>query len=192
MKEPDGSNVPLPGILIEGGNLIGAGADTTAVGIAVVLGELLKRPKDYARVQKEVDAACTNNGISEVAGLTYLVAEKLPFLNACVKEATRLTPSILWQLPREAPVEGITIAGHYIPPSATLSMSPIAQNRCESIFGNRADEWQPDRWILESGISSPEQIRQMDKFNVTVSRFEQADVNIKLISCSSDLEHELA
>lgn len=169
MKEPDGSEVPLPGILIEGGNLIGAGADTTAIGIAVVLGKILEHPADYRRVQKEVDAAYSSNNLASVADLTYLIAEKLPFLNACIKEATRLTPSILWQLPREAPADGVTIAGHYVPASATLSMSPVAQNRCKTIFGDDADEWKPERWLADSKMSSPERVREMDKFNVTVS-----------------------
>jgi cytochrome P450 len=168
MRDPDGSTVQLPGVLIEGGNLIGAGADTTAIAIAVVMGQLLTHPAHYARVQKEVDEVFKRYDISEPSGLTYLIAEKIPFLNACVKEATRLYPSILWQLPRHAPTEGITVAGYYIPPSATLSMSPIAQNRCREIFGDDADEWKPERFIAGEKGTSPERIREMDKYNVTV------------------------
>lgn len=169
MKEPDGSAVPLPGVMIEGGNLIGAGADTTSVGMTVVFGQLLQHPDDYARVQQEIDEAYERNNIKQAGDLTYVMAEKVPYLNACIKEATRLTPSILWQLPREAPADGVTIAGHYIPPGATVSMSPISQNRCKEIFGEDADEWRPGRWLVGEKGSSPEKIREMDKFNVTVS-----------------------
>jgi cytochrome P450 len=171
MKDPDGSPVQIPGVLVEGGNLIGAGADTTAAGISVVLGQLLRHPHDYLRVQREVDDAFAKNSISKASELTYLLAEKIPYLNACIGEATRLNPSILWQLPREAPVDGVTIAGHYVPPGSVISMSALAQDHCKEIYGEDADEWRPERWLASEKGSTPQQVRDMDKYNVTVSRF---------------------
>jgi cytochrome P450 len=128
MKDPEGQKVGMPDVAVEGGNLLGAGGDTTAVGIAVVLKYLLSHPNDYKRVQEEVNKAYTDHHLDGKSGehLNYDIASRLPFLNACIKEGTRLVPSILWQLPRECPKDGITIAGHFIPPKATLSMSPIA------------------------------------------------------------------
>lgn len=168
MKEPDGSKATVPSILAETGNIIGAGADTTSIGIRAVLAQLVLHPGDYLQVREEVDKAYAEGGFAPgYSGIPYLVAEKLTFLNACVKEALRLHPSILWQLPRQAPANGVRIAGHYIPSSATISMSPIAQNRDRSVFGADADEWRPTRWMTSKG-SDPAQIREMDKFNVTV------------------------
>jgi cytochrome P450 len=57
MKDPSGKTVGLPDVAVEGGNLLGAGGDTTAVGIAVVLKYLLSHPEDYKRLQQEVDNA---------------------------------------------------------------------------------------------------------------------------------------
>jgi cytochrome P450 len=168
MKERDGRPASDPSIFVEVGNIIGAGADTTSIGIRTVLAQLILHPEDYLRVQEEVDEAFSELPKNSEARLPYLVAEKLQYLNACVKEALRLHPSILWQLPREAPAEGVEIAGYYIPPSATISMSPIAQNRDRRVFGPSADEWRPARWV-PSGSSSDEEIRQMEKYNVTVS-----------------------
>ena len=189
MKEPDGSKVALPGIMIEGGNLIGAGADTTSAAISVVLGHLLRHPHDYARVQREVDETYANNSLKTPGELNYLLAEKIPFLNACIKEATRLNPSILWQLPRETPAEGVTIAGYFISPGMTVSISPISQNRCKEIYGEDADEWRPERWLVCEKGSTPEQIREMDKYNVTVrcaANFLRVDSLLSV--CSSDLD----
>ncbi|KAH6980715.1 cytochrome P450 [Ilyonectria sp. MPI-CAGE-AT-0026] len=167
MREPDGSKATVPSILAETGNIIGAGADTTSIGIRAVLAQLVLHPEDYLQVREEVDKAYAEGGFaSGYSGIPYLVAEKLTFLNACVKEALRLHPSILWQLPRQAPANGVQIAGHYIPSSATISMSPIAQNRDTSVFGADADNWRPTRWMASKG-SDPAQIREMDKFNVT-------------------------
>lgn len=146
MKDPDGQPVRFTGVFIEAGNWLGADANTSAIGIAMVLGQLLTRPENYRRVQQEVDEAYAS---LEGKPLDYLTAEKLPFLQACVKEATRLCPSILWQLPREAPKERLTIAGHHIPPSATISMSPIAQNSGREVLGDDAEGWRPERYLGE-------------------------------------------
>lgn len=173
MKEPDGKKATQPSVMAEVGNLIGAGADTAAVGIAVVLGQLVEHPDDLATLRREVDEAYEALAASgqESAELNLREMERLPFLSACVQEATRMCPSIVWQLPREAPESGITIAGHYIPPSATLSMSPMAHNRSKEIFGDDADEWRPQRWLPvgdQVGGKSERQ-RRMEKYNVTVS-----------------------
>ncbi|KAI4596292.1 hypothetical protein KJ359_005421 [Pestalotiopsis sp. 9143b] len=163
MKEVDGSKAFLPSILSEIGNLVGAGADTTSIGIRSVLAQLILHPEDYRRVQEEVDEAAKG----QTSGtMSYTVLDKLPFLNACIKEALRLHPSILWQLPREAPAAGIEIAGHFIPSSATISMSPIAQNRDVATFGADANDWNPRRWIV-SERNSDAKIKEMDRYNVT-------------------------
>jgi cytochrome P450 len=171
MKDPSGKTVGLPDVAVEGGNLLGAGGDTTAVGIAVVLKYLLSHPEDYKRLQQEVDNAYADHLSGGESGehLSYDIASRLPFLSACIKEGTRLVPSILWQLPRECPKEGITIAGHFIPPKATLSMSPVAQNRCKEVFGEDANEWRPERFIVGDGGMPAEYVRNIEKHLVTVS-----------------------
>jgi cytochrome P450 len=167
MKEPNGEPATFTSVFLEGMNLIGAGADTVAIGMLTTMGQLLKHPEDYAKVRAEVDKSYQKHGFSDERGqgITYAIAEKLPYLNACVKEATLLCPSILWQLPREVPDEGVTIAGHYIPPSATVSVSPIAHNRSKDIFGEDADEWVPSRYLDRS----PEYVREIERYNLLVS-----------------------
>lgn len=169
MKDPRGEPAPLGDILAEVGNLLAAGADTTSVAIKAVLGPLLQDPARYDRLRREVDAVFkANNGPAEGSGvLSYNVLKDLPFLTACIKEGERVHPSIIYQLPRVAGADGLNIEGYYIPPSATVSMSPLAQNRCEAVFGHDADTWRPERWISGEG-NSIEIIKEMDKQNATV------------------------
>lgn len=177
MKEPDGRRATEPSVMAEVGNLIGAGADTAAVGMAVVMAQLVEHPADLARLRREVDGAYEEKkkkGPDAAEELSLREMEALPFLSACVQEATRLCPSIVWQLPREAPEAGITVGGHYIPPGATLGMSPMAHNRSREIFGDDADEWRPQRWIpdgeqVDGKVAKSERQRRMEKYNVTVS-----------------------
>jgi cytochrome P450 len=169
MKDHEGKQVALPDVMIEAANLIGAGADTTAAAISTVLGQLLDHPAHYKRLQEEVDAAFAVMSNESDEQLDYRTAETLPWLTACIKEGTRLMPSIVWNLPREAPSEGITIAGYYIPRSATLSMSPVAHNRLKSIFSDDADKWNPSRYMIGENGTTEERLRIMEKYNVTVS-----------------------
>lgn len=98
MKEPDGRQATEASVMAEVGNLIGAGADTAAVGIAVVLGQLAEHPGDLATLRREVDEAyesLATSGRSENAELALRELEALPFLSGCVHEGTRLCPSIV-------------------------------------------------------------------------------------------------
>jgi cytochrome P450 len=169
MKDHEGKQVTLPDVMMEAGNLIGAGADTTAAAISTVLGQLLNHPANYKRLQEEVDAAFAAMPNGSDHQLDYKTAETLPWLTACIKEGTRLMPSIVWNLPREAPSEGITIAGYYIPRSATLSISPVSHNRLKQVFGDDADEWSPSRYMIGENGTTEERLRMMEKYNVTVS-----------------------
>ncbi|KAB2573234.1 Cytochrome P450 monooxygenase gsfF [Lasiodiplodia theobromae] len=169
MKSTDGSPAPDSAVLAEMGNIIGAGADTTAIGIRSVIGQLMLHEDSYKRVQEEVDEAYRLHGFSDEpgsGGIPFSVAEKLPFLNACVREALRLHPSILYQLPRETPPQGLTIKDYYIPAGTTVSMSPLSHNRCPEIFGEDADAWRPERWIAGEG-STEQRVREMNKFDTT-------------------------
>lgn len=170
MKGPQGQQVTLPELLADVGNLFAAGADTSSVAIRVVLLPLLTDPARYQRLKSEIDAARAAAGIAGDAEkkLSYHDIKDLPFLSACIKEGSRMHPSIIWQLPRKAPSEGINIEGYYISPSATVSMSPLAQNRCQALFGEDADEWRPERWIAGEG-NSTEKIKEMDKNLATVN-----------------------
>ncbi|KAL4878055.1 cytochrome P450 [Aspergillus karnatakaensis] len=164
MKDEKGGPASIRDISIEVGSLVAAGADTTSVAIKAVLCPILEDPLRYQRLQREIDDAHERSGLNNASAgnLSFSNLKELPFLDACIKEGLRLHPSIVYQLPRKAPEGGITIEGYYIHPSATVSMSPVAQNRCRSIFGEDADEYRPERWIEGEG-SSGEQIKEMNK-----------------------------
>lgn len=166
MKDENGGPASIRDISIEVGSLVAAGADTTSVAIKAVLCPVLEDPLRYKRLQREIDDAYENSSVHG-GNLTFNQLRVLPFLDACIKEGLRLHPSIVYQLPRKVPAGGITIEGYYIHPSATISMSPAAQNRCRSIFGEDADEYCPERWIDGEG-GSPEQIKEMNKQLATV------------------------
>lgn len=62
---------------------------------------------------EEIDAAVEDGVIS--FPVTYAQAQKLPFLQACLKETLRYHPAVNWTLPRVIPEGGATILGRFYP-----------------------------------------------------------------------------
>ncbi|KAF9874377.1 Cytochrome P450 [Colletotrichum karsti] len=164
MRGPSGEPATVTEIIAEVGNLLAAGADTTSVAVKAVLAPILKHPARYHRLQNEIDCArataASEKGENHV--LTFNDIKDLAFLGACIKEGTRLHPSLVYQLPRKAPAEGFDIDGYFIDSTATVGTSAVAYNRCQAIFGEDADKWRPERWIEGEG-NTIDRIKEMDK-----------------------------
>ncbi|KAF4456813.1 cytochrome P450, partial [Fusarium albosuccineum] len=144
MRDQKGNPASFGEILIEAMNLIGAGADTTSIGMRTCLYYVATNPDAYAQLRREVDDFYRENNLD--APITYLETQQLPYLQAVIKEATRLLPSIVFQLLRYAP-PGFEVRGVKIPANTPIGMSPIAQNRDQDIWGQDADEFRPSRWL---------------------------------------------
>lgn len=105
MKGENGEPATMPEILTEVGNPLVAGVDNTSVAIKAVVAPLLRDYSRYKRLRAELDEAakdCGSDGQSS-ATIAYLAIKNLPYLKACVKEGSRIHPSIVYQLPREYP-----------------------------------------------------------------------------------------
>jgi cytochrome P450 len=97
------------GVMIEGVNILGAGADITTIGILSILDNLLQNTAELEHLQREIDQACIDLGLKEGQGISFKNAEKLPYLAAVITESTRLHPSIQHQLPQYVPKGEIQI-----------------------------------------------------------------------------------
>jgi len=125
----------------------GAGADTTSIGIRAVFDYLMRNPQHMNRLQSEIDDFYESQKLS--TPITYAQTLTLPFLQAVILEATRLFPSIIYQLPRHSPEEGITIDGKQIPRGVDIGISTLTMNRDKAIFGDDAEMFRPERWLAD-------------------------------------------
>ncbi|EXJ76401.1 uncharacterized protein A1O5_00909 [Cladophialophora psammophila CBS 110553] len=159
MKKVDGPEPASFGeVLIEAMNIVGAGADTTSIGIRTCLYYICTHPQVYKQLQEEVDSFYEANNLD--SPITYTQTQQLTYLRAVVTEALRLLPSIVWPLLRYSP--GLTIDGRYIPEGVEIGISPIAQNRDTAVFGDDASEFRPERWL-----ESAERTSFMESGNMT-------------------------
>jgi cytochrome P450 len=169
-KTSGGTPVSKAEVMIEGVNILGAGADTTTVAILAVFGQLLTRKGSLSKAQQEVDKAHAN--LEPSGFLPFRELEKLPYLTAVIRESMRLHPSITYQLPRVPPADGIQIAQYHIPSTVTCGISPAAMNRSRKLFGNDADKFVPERWIPSDDTPEEQKrLRKMEQNLTTVSSY---------------------
>ena len=95
-----------------------AGSDTTSIAIRAAFYFLMTNQRVWEKLVEELDTATREGRLSSAA--TYNEAQKLPYLQACIKEAMRLHPSLGTQHVRLVPSEGVTIDGRYLPPNVSL------------------------------------------------------------------------
>jgi cytochrome P450 len=138
----------------------GAGADTTSIAIRTCLEAITSHPDVCKRLQAEIDDYYAKNHLTEP--ITYLQCQELPYLLAVTKEAMRLLPSIVFQLPRVTPENGLTGNGQFIPPGTHVGMSPIAHNRDPAVWGEHADQFRPERWL-----ESKDRTQYLESCNMT-------------------------
>ncbi|KAI5922367.1 pisatin demethylase [Camillea tinctor] len=126
------------------GNLI-AGSDTTAIALRSLLHNLLINPHCYAKLRNEIDNKDKNGELS--LPIQMKEASAMPYLQACLKEAMRMHPSVGLGLERVVPKGGATICGRFFPEGTVVGVNPFVSGRDKAVYGEDVDTFRPERWI---------------------------------------------
>jgi len=122
-----------------------AGSDTTAITLRAVFYFLLRTPAAYAKLLDEMASAKAVDQLSDP--VTYDQARRMPYLQACLKEAMRLHPAVGQLIERVVPEEGATILGVDLPAGTIVGVNPWVAARDKAVYGEDADDFRPDRWL---------------------------------------------
>ncbi|KAJ2720646.1 hypothetical protein GGI07_004491 [Coemansia sp. Benny D115] len=123
-----------------------AGSETSANTLCWTLHLLLMHPEHLQRVIAEI-----RQKFGPDHCINYAEARaQLPFLEACILESLRLMP-VAGNLPRQIPRGGVVLQGHFIPEGHTCSVSIAAANVCPKVWGDRAEVFDPQRFLNRSG-----------------------------------------
>ncbi len=140
-----------------------AGADTTATGLRAILYYVLKSPSKKEKLLHELRSADLKYPV------TWDESQKLPYLDACIKEAFRLHPVIAMGLERVVPACGLVLPdGYILPPGTNVSINPWVMNRL-AVFGNDPDEFIPERWLQQKEES-------IEEYEQRVGNMKRADL----------------
>lgn len=137
-----------------------AGSETTAISLGAVFYHLLRTPAALARLRDELDAAGRDGLFADCqTGLvTWHEAQRLPYLDACVKEAFRLHPAPGLPMERIVPPQGADIAGRFVPGGTVVGCSAWVMHRNRHVFGDDVDAFRPERWLVDE--SRPDRARE--------------------------------
>ncbi|ETS73483.1 hypothetical protein PFICI_14429 [Pestalotiopsis fici W106-1] len=125
---------------------LGAGSDTLSCSLQSLIYHVIREPRVWKRLQDEVGEA-VKQGYCMDPVVSHDDAQRLPYLQAAIKEALRIFAPVPMGLPRVAPKGGVKIGGVFFPEGTVLSVNPYVLMRDKEIWGPDADEFNPDRWF---------------------------------------------
>jgi hypothetical protein len=134
-----------------------AGSDSVATNLRAVLYYLMKYPGAMSKAIQELQRVDGEGLLS--TPITFSESTKhLPYMAACIKEATRIFPSTGVATPRVAQAEGITLSSFYVPAGYQIGVNAAVVQHDTGVFGEDAGEFNPERWL-----ESPERCFAMEK-----------------------------
>ncbi|KAJ4249831.1 hypothetical protein NW762_012174 [Fusarium torreyae] len=170
---PDNPNGPasINHMADEAWAITAAASETTGNALTVIAYKVLKDPAVYAKLHAELEGAFPNPD-----DMTYTELEKLPYLNAVIKEGFRLSYGILHHLPRVVPQGGATFNGYFLPEGTVIGMSSWTMHRLPDVFPD-PDKYDPERWM------DPDRARHLEKYLTTFSRGNRSCIGKYLAYC---------
>lgn len=143
-----------------------AGSDTTATAIRSTMLYLIAHPRIYYRLQAEVDAA-VRSGIAPAASNIVQdgTLRDLPYLQAVVREGLRIFPPVTDVVPKKVPKGGdrVTVDGkqYHLPGGTDISYNAWGVHHDKAMFGEDADHFRPERWLLEENQTNEAKLMAM-------------------------------
>lgn len=132
-------------LLANASMLVLAGSDTTASLLSGAMYWLFRTPRVMDKLVAEVTTTFEKE--SDITALS--VANKLPFLNACLEEALRRYPPVPSLLARVTVDDDTVISGVHVVKGVLVSVHQSASYWTERNFA-RAREFIPERWLPEA------------------------------------------
>lgn len=142
IREKEVGNMSRAELIANAALFISAGSETTASLLAGLTHWLLKTPRVFDKLKKEIRT------IEKADDLTHERLAKLPYLNACIEEGLRIFPPVPGGNLRSVPKGGASVCGHQLPEGVTVSVQSWSVTHDESNFPD-PNSLIPERWLGE-------------------------------------------
>ncbi|MCG8667826.1 MAG: cytochrome P450 [Pseudomonadales bacterium] len=124
--------------------LVGGHETSAATGAWYMLW-LLKKPHIYKKMRQEVLQSIEENGRFDPIAIT-----ENKYLNACLNESQRLTPSAVGTMRHL--VADTKIGSLYLPADTNVLAGAYLRHRDQDTWGDDVMEYRPERWLEEDGF----------------------------------------
>lgn len=143
-----------------------AGSDTTATAIRATMLYIVSNPPIYLKLQREIDTAVAS-GIASGTIVPDAAARELPYFQAVLREGLRIHPPITDIAPKQVPKGGDTVIVEgksiFLPGGTNIGISVFGLNSRKDIFGEDADQFRPERWLVGDDESEIERLNTMKR-----------------------------
>jgi cytochrome P450 len=145
------SNLPEPELTHrrvseEVASITGAGFESTAAVMRVILYHLYSNPDILARLRSEFREAGYAPGGSYPADLDWVKLQQLPYLTAVLHEGLRLSPALASRMARVAPDRDLFYGQWRIPRGTPVGMTTILMHYDENLYPE-PKRFVPERWV---------------------------------------------
>ncbi|TEB30428.1 high nitrogen upregulated cytochrome P450 monooxygenase 2 [Coprinellus micaceus] len=151
--DPEFMSNPLPFIMANAVLTILAGSDTTSSSMAMIFFNLLREPRCYKKLQKEIDVSVAEAGGS-IPSMEKL--GQLPYLNAVINEAMRLQAPVPTSVQRAPKIGsgGKMLGSMFLPEGTNVQVPPYVLHRDPRYFYPNPDSFWPERWLSQESWAS--------------------------------------
>lgn len=131
-----------------------AGSDTTASGIRGILLYILTNPRVYKKLQAEIDKTVKEGWSSSGSEIVPdTVVKSRAYLQAVIKEGTRMFPPVVNIFSRDVPSGGDTVVidgkSYHLPGGTSLGYSAWGMHHDKALYGDDAESYRPERWLID-------------------------------------------
>ena len=139
--------------------LVAAGLTTTAWALSVTVYYITKSSFVYQELRRELTAIMPDKPSTPP---DWADVERLPYLNACIREGLRLSHGVTARSPRlwEKTLE---YQGWTIPARTPVSLTIVDHNQNEDIFP-KSHEFKPERWLDQDEQGNWRLDKNMDRW----------------------------
>ncbi|PWY88221.1 cytochrome P450 [Aspergillus heteromorphus CBS 117.55] len=135
---------------------------------------LSKHPEVMSRLQDEIDTAFAVGSLSDLP--LWREVNRLPYLNAILKESMRLSSAANFEEEILSPKGGATVAGTTICEGTVIGCSAHVLHFDGDVYGNDVHIFHPDRWLTPDAQRRRNMDRGLLVFNRGVRSFPDVQV----------------
>lgn len=121
------------------------GHDTSAATGAWYMMWILRKPEVFQRMHDEVLTSIQENGYFDPVKVV-----NIPYVDACLNESQRLTPSAVGTM--RYIIQDTQIGSLFLPKDTQILAANYVTHRRKDIWGEDANEYNPERWLGPNGM----------------------------------------
>ncbi|KAM7192326.1 Cytochrome P450 [Naviculisporaceae sp. PSN 640] len=142
-----------------------AGSDTTATAIRATILHVVTNPRVLRKIHEELEDkgyTATSPSPDRIISSSES-AERLPYMQAVIKEGLRIHPPVPALTSKEVPPEGDTWKGVFLPGGTKVGSCGLGVMRNREVWGDDAAEFRPERWLEVVEREEWDKLREMEQ-----------------------------